>query len=524
MALLIVSGQAHAANYPLEIIQPQSNLDTKSRFYKAYPGIPYEMRMGVIGGDYPFRYELITAPSGMTINANTGVITWPNPTTAGSPATVTARVTDLGGSGGGIGLGGTQRSVTWTITVTTSGFIFVDAVKGHSRWGSPAGDGSISNPFLTMKDFLCVTQACPEADKNATTHQNYFVYFRAGTYMVDGPLQPSSPWGTVTLNKKPVVWMEYPGENAILDFALGHPLVSSDRNDNYFSGFEMINQSKEGHGIAIAVYSQNARGRNTFWKLVGHGMSGTKIGTVSSHLYIPYGRCCGKYFVFQDNEFYNDHSGHNIVTYEIMYALFEGNHIHDSDHINGIAIKGSCQYCVIRGNRMKNLGSATAHAVGIWIYDQTTGPLTGEIEILYNNILAGTANGNNNVVASFNEAATPASGVHYIYRNTFVGRIVFTSIDLINGPYYFNNNVIISDVDLTQPDRIGCVGGEQPGGGTACGTQIVPKNNLVGSSSGSLLDVNGNLTSGYASSLGTRGYQLSSPTSAPKAGANLRAQ
>ncbi len=524
MAVLIASGHAQAANYPLEIIQPRPNLDTKSRFYKAYPGIPYEMRMGVIGGDYPFRYELTTAPSGMTIDANTGVITWPNPTTTGSPHTVTARVTDLGASGGGMGAGGTQVSVTWTITVTTSGFIFVDAVKGHSKFGTPAGDGSISNPFLTMKDFLCVTEVCPEADKNVTTYQNYFVYFRAGTYTVDGPLQPSSPWGTVSLNKKPVVWMAYPNENAVLNFALGHPLVITDANDAYFSGFEMINQSKEGHGISIAVYSQKARGRYTFWKLVGHGMTGNKIGTVSSHLYIPYGECCGEFIVFQNNEFYNDHGAmHAMVTYETRRVLWEDNYIHDSDggglsSFHGISIKGSCRMCAIRGNRFKNIGVNESGYPGtaIWIYDQTTGPLTGDIEVSYNDVVTGGYS-DKQVALSLNESVQFASGQHYIYRNTFQGRVVLTSIDRINGPYNFYNNVIVN-ADASQPDHIYC------GRCTARNSQISARNNLTGIPAANLIDTNGNLTSGYTSLLGTRGYQLALPTSAPKARSNPRGQ
>src|SRR5689334_21125847 len=80
---------SHAANYPLQIIQPQPNLTTHSRFYKAYPGILYRVPVSVLGGAYPFTYSLTTAPSGMTIDAATGIISWPNPTTSGSPHSVT---------------------------------------------------------------------------------------------------------------------------------------------------------------------------------------------------------------------------------------------------------------------------------------------------------------------------------------------------------------------------------------------------------------------------------------------------
>ena len=47
----------YAANYPLEITQPQEGLTTHSRYYKAYPGIEYKVPIGVFGGLYPFAYE-----------------------------------------------------------------------------------------------------------------------------------------------------------------------------------------------------------------------------------------------------------------------------------------------------------------------------------------------------------------------------------------------------------------------------------------------------------------------------------
>ena len=49
---------ANAANYPLEIIQPQEGLNTNSRYYKAYPGIEYKVPIGVFGGAFPFTYGL----------------------------------------------------------------------------------------------------------------------------------------------------------------------------------------------------------------------------------------------------------------------------------------------------------------------------------------------------------------------------------------------------------------------------------------------------------------------------------
>ncbi len=57
LLLSLLSASVFAANYPLEIIQPQPNLDINNRFYKAYPGLEYNVRLAVIGGDYPFLVE-----------------------------------------------------------------------------------------------------------------------------------------------------------------------------------------------------------------------------------------------------------------------------------------------------------------------------------------------------------------------------------------------------------------------------------------------------------------------------------
>jgi len=43
---------------------------------KAYPGIEYNYRLGVRGGEYPYTFSIVTAPSGMTIESHTGTITW----------------------------------------------------------------------------------------------------------------------------------------------------------------------------------------------------------------------------------------------------------------------------------------------------------------------------------------------------------------------------------------------------------------------------------------------------------------
>jgi hypothetical protein len=97
LLLLLAISPVKAANYSLEIIQPQPNLNTQNRFYKAYPGLEYNVRMAVAGGDILTGSNSFPVPSGMNIDGR-GEITWPNPTEASSPHSVSVRVTDSEGT------------------------------------------------------------------------------------------------------------------------------------------------------------------------------------------------------------------------------------------------------------------------------------------------------------------------------------------------------------------------------------------------------------------------------------------
>ena len=75
---VITATAAAAANYSLELVSPRAAgtaasaglavMPSGHRIFKAYPGLPYNIRAVVTGGAYPFTFSLANAPSGMTIN------------------------------------------------------------------------------------------------------------------------------------------------------------------------------------------------------------------------------------------------------------------------------------------------------------------------------------------------------------------------------------------------------------------------------------------------------------------------
>ena len=97
---------------------------------KAYPGIEYNYRLGVKGGEYPYNFTLVDGPSGMTINKNSGEILW-------TPAslltdTVVIKISDISGK---------SLVHRFAITSTKTGFYFVDGAKGNN-----SNNGSEASP------------------------------------------------------------------------------------------------------------------------------------------------------------------------------------------------------------------------------------------------------------------------------------------------------------------------------------------------------------------------------------------
>ena len=245
LLIILLSGQSFAANYALEIIQPQPNLDTKNRFYKAYPGLEYNVRLAISGGNFPYRFALSNAPQGMTIDKR-GEISWPEPIESSTPYQVTATVTDFEG---------TTKSVSWTITVTTTGFLFVDAINGKTT--DQGGTGTVENPWKTMKD---VYGGDVYDSKHSDHYPGSFVYWRKGTYILDAFFEACDtaegcriPWS----GRQPIVWLAYPEEKPEINFNSGgrdaHIYFYNNIANVYLDGFDFnINSSSRGKGIAIA--------------------------------------------------------------------------------------------------------------------------------------------------------------------------------------------------------------------------------------------------------------------------------
>jgi hypothetical protein len=482
-AALLIMGllsmpRAFAANYPLELtnIKPSGQLPASHRHYRAYPGIEYNIRAAVIGGDYPYTFTLANAPAGMTINANTGVISWPNPQASATPTiTVRDRMN-------------ITVSATWTINVTTNNFKFVDAVRGQS---APTGTGTAANPWRTMADVF-----------NNTTAAD-IVYYRAGTYNQSGlPVGGvGGDWEGVLWRDKAPVWLAYPGERPIINFRYtgggeNSPLIRHYGDNVYIDGFEIINIRNIGFQFPsdMSVYGP------TYRRLLAHELGPSVSGSNASFIMTitrTTGRCSGG--VIQDSEFYNASTGNTTIKiYSQHKILIEDNYTHDV--VTGIELKDSIEQFTVRGNRFDNVQIMPLGG------NMHSGYLPTSGEILHNLI---RNPGNYALRVNHDGMATSI----WVYRNTLIGQVMVAPMDASDGPFTFNNNVIVNT--FAEP-RITL---ENP-----VTSRISILNNLTAAQTGTLVDANGNLTPANAQYIGTHGYQLgpSGPRPNPPTGVTAR--
>lgn len=475
LLVLCASAQSFAANYPLELVSPRavgtapvsgnSAITAGNRIFKAYPGIEYNIRAVVIGGAYPYTFSLSGAPAGMTINAQTGEIRWPNAT--GTTVTPTITVTDTEG---------TQRSSPWTITVTTSGFRFIDSVNG-----STTGNGTINSPHRALETMV------------NSSAVGEIVYFRNGVYSPLNMRRGSvgTPWERVEVeNNQANIWIAYPGEAPILDFGFnsgsGEPgvIVRFPMTNLYVDGLETRNSRIIGFQVDRGSYGVFRRLRMHDHNMIRANLDGTNASFIMT-LGGQAGDWC-QYLAIQNNEFYNMPADMALKIYQQWKMVIENNIMRDG--FFGTELKADMPQFTYRANTHLRL---TGRAIGGNMHENST---TGEINFNLVNSPAGQA------ALDINQDGM--AGRIDIYRNTLVGPVWLRSTDAADGPFRFYDNVIISsDSGTPAGSRIYNMGAVDQ-------SRIMISNNLTGAPGGGIVDASGLLTSAYAQYRGVRGHEL----------------
>jgi Putative Ig domain len=392
---MFLTPSAFAANIPMEIIQPQPGLTITNRYYKAYPNIEYNVKVGVLGGTFPFVYSLTTKPTGMTINADTGVITWPIPTTSGSPHNVTVSVKDAEN---------TTVTRSWTVTVTTSGFYFLDAVTGND-----SNNGSLSSPWKTMA-------AWDKGDKNDTTYKNAFLYYRAGTYYTRAAGVYWEDSGRLPLygGGKPNVWLGYPGETAVIDVNGAH--IAAYYN-SYFDKLDIRNNTD--FGIRVASSGSNLVVRRINFSNIGlNDTSMNQSGVMISNG----GDTRGTNKLISENTCNDMTHAYCLLGYSSDKVVVEYNTMTNMTGKHGIAPKANVSNWSIRKNTAVT-GMNTLNVLWLGLATGANGALSFNMDISFNNIKASSG------TALSVGAEGPVYGPVYSYNNTYMGKVIVLHTD-----------------------------------------------------------------------------------------------
>ena len=463
-------GHFVASKVPLSILQPFAGLDTRNRFYKAYPGVEYRVKAAVRGGAFPYFYELTTAPAGMLIDPVSGEIVWPEPPESGLPYDVVLQVTDQEL---------TTVTVNWTIQVTTDGFIFVDALNGNDN-----NDGSFANPYRTLNGWY-------KNNKSDGTHRDDFVYYMDGTYRTrDVPIEDGIRMACADANK-PMVQMAYPGHTPVIDVLNSHWIYYQGSNNVYFQGFvwENIDQPNpsrmkqnalviESTGDHVTIF------RNTFEGGISRNLTGANPGMV----FATNGNE-GRNWAITNNRFNNVLGYSAVLAYDLENGLIAENIIDGMSGGDawGLYIKISNKELTLRQNSA--IGSVSKPLIRLDGY--TTEERQRDIEVCYNN-----GSGSERVLYIGNNPS--GAGRIWSYRNTWRGGfIMIRDQGGDDGPFYFERDAIQHN------------GAHADGIFRNNSTAPVVQDDLVVGTSG-VVDSNGGLAgSSRTNFLGTHGHEIS---------------
>ena len=367
--------------------------------------------------------------------------------------------------------------------MTKNGFRFIDSVNGKSA--TQGGTGTFANPWKSIKDWYEGNDAAA-AQKNS--YAGEFLYYRGGTYLVDGYIDPGNNNRLLCRDgNKPNVWLAYPGETPVIDFNDAY-INYWNASNFYLDGFELaVNGNARGMGFVVPGSNSNITvRRNKF-----HGITSGYQGGNNAHFFITSTGpgTQGKYWSFQDNEFSDVNIGYGLLGYSAERVLFEDNVLH---HIGGhpVGPKEGTAMWFIRSNHFY---ANPDDGIGVQ-YSDSGGILSGDIEITFNLIDVGGG------MVRVNSNQTANGKPVYVYRNTFLGNLVQVARPTsTNGIFNFYNNVIVNETPY--PNKIQQLNVQNA-------SRVVLSDNLTGSGSDNIVDSQGNLTQNYSTYIGSHGYQI----------------
>jgi hypothetical protein len=495
------------AKMPMTVVFPRPDSETKStarqRHAYADGATEYRIPISIQGGAYPFYFQFNgTPPAGMAIgqqygDPNYGIVTW-TPTSSQistTPYQISVLVTDQEGK---------TVTVNWSITASTSGFVFVDPNASAS-----GADGSKAHPFNSIANIFV-----REDSSTPSKYVDDIIYFRGGTTYINGPEDGTGSGlaGDVDLSysKNPSTWLGYPGETAILDSTNGQ-IVIGIQSGIFFGGLKFVNPKMTNvhhHNTVLLFFTQNVQNRVTIFENSFNNLTKNSAGDsnqISISMWNP-----GKprqYLTVMGNTVDNSDVG-LIDLFNTEYGVIENNkflHQQKSSPDKYLYLKTAIRNFSVR----RNVSLTNRFGTGFVNISGSTSPpyMNGNIEVCYNLSLSGGVRSSALVYNNTSSKSDTSNPNIWAYRNTFDGLVW----GLDSYPYTVTeeNNVFIN-WDTGSSIRTNANGTYKV---------IIKSNNLIGTSSSGYIDSQGNLTGSSASKyFGKIGAQILTdyvPLSAP---------
>lgn len=368
------------AKMPLNVIFPRPNIEAQAHAAHrwAHSQMLHEIPIGVQGGAWPFKYELIYDETGLGNiggfygEENYGVLSFNSSTLNQSQEyAYTVRVT---------GQDGVYVDVSRTYTPDNTKFVFVQ--KGYA--GTKVG--TITQPLEDIPDWY-------KNSNTDATYANKIIVFRTGTYNATGNsaanpanIVLSTPYKTPSL-------IAFPNEVVEWDMTNAKIYDNSGIDDIFIAGIKFKNARND---VANAQYFwlANESNRCTWFRCkftdMGYGIDGGDNngplfggGTVNNKSYYYIVDC------LFENINNNGTNGGFHDFYMTDHIVVERNTVRNCNSAYGFWLKTSRSFISVRGNICLegNQGGMITLAMG----SGTGGGAPHDIEICYNAISVPTA-------------------------------------------------------------------------------------------------------------------------------------
>lgn len=426
------SGVSSAGFYPLShsykaldmrIVYPRPDGETNSyaahhyAYWNGTTGIQYRRRVGVSFGRFPYVYELMSGPPGMTIGATIwnaawncspraaaqagyGVVSW-TPTAAnvgsGGPWTVTVRVYDQNYQSDGT----SYVDVTWTLNLagdyngtSKTGFLFVDSTNGND-----ANAGGLATPLKTLQGAYGASYGTTQNPQALCVLRGSATSYVPPAY-TDNTYTAGKNWFQWNPTTKPCGILVYPGESITIDwtgtqttpYQSAYTSVGAG-DDAFFQDILLngyLNDGATGNIRGFDLASNRVTFDNVQWTNSGYGFSAASNATLfflnssdaapKSYVFITGCLDSGRQSGTPGNNYgFNSCYGHNdvLVEFNELYA--------PSSSMDGaIYFKDGTEYGCQRGNFTSVTSTAHIHSVGQSFNDHPT----NDCEFCFNTVLS----------------------------------------------------------------------------------------------------------------------------------------